>query len=250
MYMIALSEGQFHRQPWVNPDRTTVPNEEIAPSPISGYRGGLFLGEDSWAFIRPEVRSSAGGCGCAGCGTCGRRRRGRSGLWRRVSEGVIVVIRGLGEGWVDRRVRQRRSELVYWLRGNNSFFNGVSELAISRRWGRLTWWLFTAVGLGVGTTCTETAFQATLEQQLFEIRVRKMEENCKPDKVEPRYTSSCQRGTSHRLSSQMVPLHTRESWKIRLSSEGEETRKNGLFLPPAEALSCCWFGWPFCCWGV
>jgi len=121
MNMITLSEGQFDWQPWVDPDRTTVTDEEIASGPISGYSGCFFLGEVSRAFIRSEIRSSPGGCGGAGCGTCGRWWRGRSGLWRRVSKGVVAIVRRLGEGWVDRRVGQRGSKLVYRLWGNDSY---------------------------------------------------------------------------------------------------------------------------------
>jgi len=112
MYVIALSKSEFHGQPWVNPDRTTVPDEEITSSPISGNRGGFFLGEDPWAFVRPEVRSSACGCCGAGGGACGRRWRGRSRWWWRASEGVVVVVRRLSEG-VDGRVRQWGTELAY-----------------------------------------------------------------------------------------------------------------------------------------
>lgn len=44
--------------------------------------------------------------------------------------------------------------------GERSLFemsNGVSELTVRRDW-RLAWWLFTAVGLGVGAACAQTAF--------------------------------------------------------------------------------------------
>ena len=110
MYMIALSKGQFHGQPWVNPDRTTVADKEIASGPISGYRSRFLVGKDSWAFVRSKVRSSAGSRAGAGCGASGRW--GRSRLWSGVSEGVVVVVRRLGE-WVDRRIGQRGCELVY-----------------------------------------------------------------------------------------------------------------------------------------
>lgn len=113
MHMIALSKGQFHRQPRVDPDRTAVPDKEIAPGPIPGYGGGLFLGEDPWAFVWSEVRSSAGGCGGAGGGARGRWWRGRPGLWGRAGEGVVVVVRRLCEGRVDWGVGQRWSELPY-----------------------------------------------------------------------------------------------------------------------------------------
>jgi len=100
--MIALSKSQFDGQPWVNPDRTTVPNEEVASSPVPSYSGSFFLGEVSRAFVRSESRGSARGCCGAGSGACGRR--GRGGLRRRASESVVAIVRGLGEGWVDRRV--------------------------------------------------------------------------------------------------------------------------------------------------
>ena len=117
--MITLSKGEFDGQPWVDPDRTAISDEEISSGPISGYRGGFFLGKVSWAFVRPEVRGSAAGCGGAGRVGCGRWR-GRSGLWRRVGEGVIVVVRRLGERRVDRRIGQWGSELAYRLRGDDS----------------------------------------------------------------------------------------------------------------------------------
>ena len=104
MNMITLSESQLDRQPWVNPDGATVTYEEVPSCPISGYSGSFFLSEVSRPFVRPEVWSSAGGSGGAGCSACRRRWRGRGGLWRRVSEGVIAIVRRLGEGWVDRRV--------------------------------------------------------------------------------------------------------------------------------------------------
>ena len=129
--MITLSKGQFYGQPWVNSYGAAVPDEEIAPSPIPGYRGGFFLGEDPWAFVRPEVRSSAGGRSGAGSGACGRWGRGRSGLWM-VSEGVVVVVRRLGEGWVDLGVGKWRSELAYRLWRNDPYSNGVSEPAVNR----------------------------------------------------------------------------------------------------------------------
>lgn len=120
MNMITFSEGQLYRQPWVDPDGTAVTDEKIASGPVSGYRGSFFLGEVSWAFVRSEVWSSAGSCGGAGCGACGRRWRGRSGLWRWVSEGIVAIVRRLGEGRVDRRVGQWWSELIYRLWGNDS----------------------------------------------------------------------------------------------------------------------------------
>jgi len=104
MDVITLSEGQFDRQPWVNPDGAAVTDEEVSPGPISGYSGSFFLGEVSRPFVRPEVWSSAGGSGGAGCSACGRWWWGRSRLWRRVSKGVVAIVRRLGEGWVDRRV--------------------------------------------------------------------------------------------------------------------------------------------------
>lgn len=113
MDMITLSEGQFDRQPWVNPDGAAVTDEEVPSGPISGYSGSFFLGEVSWPFVRPEARGSASGSGGAGRSACGGWWRGRSRLWRRVSKGVVAIVRRLGEGWVDRRVGHWRGELTY-----------------------------------------------------------------------------------------------------------------------------------------
>ena len=51
----------------------------------------------------------------------------------------------------------------------SEMLNGVSisELAVSIDWRTLTRLLFTAVGLRVGTSRTQTAFQAALEQSSF-----------------------------------------------------------------------------------
>jgi len=104
MNMITLSEGQFDRQPGVDPDGAAAADEKVSSGPISGNSGSFFLGEVSRPFVRPEVWSSAGGSSGAGRSARGRWRRGRSRLWGRVSEGVIAIVRRLGEGWVDRRV--------------------------------------------------------------------------------------------------------------------------------------------------
>lgn len=41
--LVALSQGKFNGQPWVNSYGATVTNEEIASSPVSGYCGSFFL---------------------------------------------------------------------------------------------------------------------------------------------------------------------------------------------------------------
>ena len=58
MNVVAFSKGQLDGQPWVDSDGAAATDEKITSGPISGYRGGLFLGEVSRAFVRPEVRSS------------------------------------------------------------------------------------------------------------------------------------------------------------------------------------------------
>jgi hypothetical protein len=167
MDMITLSKSEFDGQPWVNPDRTAASDEEIPSGPVSCYCRGFFLGQESWAFVRSEVGSSASSCGGAGRGARGLGR-GRSGLWRGVGEGVVVVVRRLGEGWVDGSVGQRGSELTYRLRGNDAYIkigmvpvSWLSAGAVEAR--ELTRWLFAVVWFWVGTSGAQTAFQAALQ---------------------------------------------------------------------------------------
>lgn len=92
---------------------------------------------------------------------------------RGVSEGVVVVVRRLGEGWVDRRVGKRRGELTYRLWRNHSYLKHRNdrELAVNGDRLELTLGLFVAVRLWICAGCAQTAFQAALERLLLRVNV-------------------------------------------------------------------------------
>lgn len=96
--MIALAEGEPHRQPGVDAYRRAIPHEEIATAKVADH-GGLLVRERARALRRPE------------------RRRGRAGERPVVVVVLLVVQRHPGlRGGVHRRRRGHERRAPSWCR--------------------------------------------------------------------------------------------------------------------------------------
>ena len=63
MDVVALAEGEPHRQTGVNPDGSAGANVEITPGKVASDSGGLFVGQITRAFVWTEGRGRSAGKG-------------------------------------------------------------------------------------------------------------------------------------------------------------------------------------------
>jgi len=61
--VVALAEGESHRQTGVDPDGSAGANVEITPGKVASDSGGLFVGQITWAFVWTEGRGRSAGKG-------------------------------------------------------------------------------------------------------------------------------------------------------------------------------------------